>query len=193
MFNGIIYNLGKVKNVSKKRNSLMLEISSKIKLNSADIGSSICCNGVCLTLVFVRKNILKFYLSIETLKKTNFKKIKVGDYINLEKSLNFGKQVSGSFIQGHVDTIGVIIKKTVIDECWILKIAIKKKYLSMLVEKASVGINGVSLTISKLQKNNFEIAIIPHTLKLTNLVKLKAKDIVNIEIDILSKYLKKLN
>ncbi len=193
MFNGIIYNIGKVKNITKKNNSINLEIFSTIKLNPSNIGSSISCNGVCLTLVRFKKNILNFYLSPETLKKSNFQYIKIGDSINIEQSLIYGQQVSGSFIQGHVDTVGIVKEINIIDKSWIVKIGIPKKYTKMLVEKASIGINGVSLTISRILRNSFEITIIPHTLKFTNLIKLRVNNTINIEIDILSKYLKKLN
>ena len=129
---------------------------------------------------------------METLKKTNFRFIKKGSKINLEKSLLYGQEVSGNYIQGHIDTTGKIIYKKTIDGSWFLRININKKFIKYIIEKASIGINGVSLTVSKVNKNSFEIVIIPHTLKLTNLIEIKKKDIVNIEIDILAKYLKKI-
>ena len=157
------------------------------------IGSSISCDGVCLTLISKKNKILRFYLSYETIKRSNFSKVKVGKIINLEKSLKFGDEVSGHYTQGHVDTIGKIQKIKIIDKTWFLKISIPTKYNKFVIDKASIHINGVSLTVSKKTKKFFEISIIPHTLKLTNLKNLKEKDLLNIEFDIFGKYLYEIN
>ena len=156
------------------------------------MGSSVCCDGICLTLVKDRKNIIFFYVSNETLIRSNFKLIKKNQIINLEKSISFGQKISGHFIQGHVDTVAKTQKVKIIDKTWIISLKILNKNLAkFLVEKASISINGVSLTISKVLINSFEINVIPHTLKLTNLQNLKIKSLVNIELDIFSKYIHK--
>ncbi|MDC0409590.1 riboflavin synthase [Pelagibacteraceae bacterium] len=192
MFNGIIYNTGKVHSIIKTKNSLYIGIQSKLKFNQKEIGSSVCCNGACLTLTEVRNNIIYFYISNETLKRTNFKLLKTNHIINLEKSILYGQNISGHFIQGHVDTVAKIIKLDIVDKTWILKFKIlNKDYSNLLLQKASISINGVSLTISKCIKNYFEINVIPHTLKLTNLKNLKIKSLVNVELDIFSKYIQK--
>ena len=189
MFNGIIKNTGTIKNIKKNLNSIYLTIESNIKINKNMIGSSISCDGVCLTLTSKKNNFLKFYLSQETIKRSNFSKAKIGKIINLEKSLKYGDEVSGHYTQGHVDTIGKILGIKIIDKTWVIKIKIPKKFNKYIVEKASIHINGVSLTISKRKKSYFEINIIPHTLKISNLKSLKVKDLVNIEFDIFGKYL----
>ena len=192
MFNGIIFNTGRVKNIKKYKQSIYIEIQTKIRLSKKDLGSSISCDGVCLTLEKIYKDKIYFYISNETLKKSNFKALKLDQKINLEKSLTFGQRVSGHFIQGHVDTVAVIKKVDFIDKTWVLKFKISDKRLNkFLTEKASISINGVSLTISKIYRNFFEINVIPHTLKLTNLKKLKVNSLVNVELDILSKYIYK--
>ena len=192
MFNGIIYNTGKVCSIIKTKNSLYIGIQSKLKFNQKEIGSSVCCNGACLTLTEVRNNIIYFYISNETLKRTNFKLLKTNHIINLEKSILYGQNISGHFIQGHVDTVAKIIKLDIVDKTWILKFKIlNKDYSNLLLQKASISINGVSLTISKCIKNYFEINVIPHTLKLTNLKNLKIENLVNVELDIFSKYIQK--
>ena len=192
MFNGIIYNTGKVHSIIKTKNSLYIGIQSKLKFNQKEIGSSVCCNGACLTLTEVRNNIIYFYISNETLKRTNFKLLKTNHIINLEKSILYGQNISGHFIQGHVDTVAKIIKLDIVDKTWILKFKIlNKDYSNLLLQKASISINGVSLTISKCIKNYFEINVIPHTLKLTNLKNLKIENLVNVELDIFSKYIQK--
>ena len=105
MFNGIIYNTGSVHSINKTKNSLFIGIKSKLKFNLKEVGSSVCCDGICLTLVKVRKNIIYFYVSNETLIRSNFKLLKKNQIINLEKSILFGQKISGHFIQGHVDTV----------------------------------------------------------------------------------------
>ena len=192
MFNGIIFNTGKVIDIRKKSNSIYVGIQTKINFNKKDLGTSICCDGVCLTIDKVIKNNIFFYISDETLKRSNFKNLKLNQIINLEKSLSFGKSISGHFIQGHVDTVAKIKKIKFIDKAWLMNFEILDKRLKkFLMEKASISINGVSLTISKINRQSFEISIIPHTLKLTNLKNLKVNKLVNVELDIFSKYIYK--
>ena len=193
MFNGIIKNTGQITQIKKSNKSMILSIKSSIIIKKNMIGSSISCDGVCLTLISKKNQILSFYLSYETIKRSNFSKAKVGKIINLEKSLKFGDEVSGHYTQGHVDTVGKIQKIKIIDNTWFLRINIPTKYYKFVVEKASIHINGVSLTVSKKTKKYFEISIIPHTLKLTNLGNLKERDLLNIEFDIFGKYLYEIN
>ena len=197
MFNGIIYNQGTIKNIKRNpkyiKGSLVIEVESNIKFKKNDVGESVCCDGVCLTLIKIKKKSFLFYLSKETLKRSNFKKIKIGKSINIEKSIYHGKKISGHYIQGHVDTTSLVKKIQVIDKSWTINLSLNKKFEKLIVDKGSISVNGVSLTISKVKKNGFEITIIPHTLKLTNLVHLTKGDLVNIEFDIFNKYLINLN
>ena len=194
MFNGIIYNTGTIHSLKKTKNSLFVGIRSKLKFKKDEIGSSVSCNGVCLTIVKIKKNIIFFYISNETLNRSNFKKIMKNEVINLEKSITYGQKISGHFTQGHVDTVAIVNNVSIIDKTWKIKFKIlDKKYSKFLIEKASISINGVSLTISKVSKLFFEINVIPHTLKLTNLINLKKSSLVNIELDIFSKYIHKYN
>ena len=192
MFNGIIFNTGKVKYIKKNKDRILIGIESKLKFKVKDIGSSVSCNGVCLTLEKINKRLIFFYVSIETLKRSNFNKLKVGKIINLEKSLVYGQKISGHFTQGHVDTTAKVRKIALIDKSWSLLLELQNKRLSkFLQEKASISINGVSLTISKVSKSNFNLNVIPHTLKLTNLKDLKVNELVNVELDIFGKYIYK--
>tara|TARA_B100000941_G_scaffold285277_1_gene257078 strand:+ start:182 stop:766 length:585 start_codon:yes stop_codon:yes gene_type:complete len=193
MFNGIIKNTGIIKKIIKQKKSLTILVYSNIKVGKKMIGSSISCDGVCLTLTNTKNRSLNFYLSKETLNRSNFSKIKVGTVVNMEKSLKFGDEISGHYTQGHVDTVGKVIKIIILDKTWIVRIAVPSKFNKLIVEKASIHINGVSLTVSKKVKNYFEINIIPHTLKLTNLIHLKKNSLVNIEFDIFSKYILNIN
>ena len=190
MFNGIITNTGKVSKIYKDNNDCIIEILSKMKFTKNEIGSSISCSGACLTLEKCNKNVIKFYVSKETLSKTIFKTSKKGDIINLEKSLKFGDRISGHFVQGHVDSTCIVKKILFVGRTWIINFKLLKKYKKNLVHKGSITINGVSLTIAKILKYGFQISIIPKTLKLTNLIYLKENDPVNVEFDILGKYIK---
>lgn len=194
MFNGIIYNTGNIKSIKKNKKNFLICIQSSLKFKKKDIGSSISCNGVCLTIVSIKKNNLFFYVSMETLFRSNLKFIKIGDSINIEKSLVYGQEISGHFVQGHVDTTATIKKIVFLNKTWLIEFSLKdKKLYKYLVEKASISINGVSLTISKVKSYIFQINVIPHTLKLTNLKNLKIKKIVNVELDIFAKYIKKIS
>ena len=191
MFNGIIFNQGIVKKILKRRKGINIFLKSNLKLTNNNLGVSVSCDGVCLTLISIKSKLIEFYLSNETLKRSKFKSIKIGDHINLELPLKKGQKISGHICQGHVDTTAKILKITKKDKSIIYDFKINKNFKKQLVNKASILVNGVSLTISNITKNGFKIWTIPHTLKLTNLSKLKKGTIVNIEIDILSKYVKK--
>ena len=190
MFNGIIKNTGKISKIYKRNNNCVMEILSQMKFTKNEIGTSVSCSGACLTLEKFNKNLVKFYVSKETLHKTTFKLSKKGDIINLEKSLKYGERISGHLVQGHVDTTSSISKIYFVGKSWLINFKLSNKFRKYLVQKGSITINGVSLTIVKILKKGFQIAIIPQTLKLTNLIHLKVKDEVNVEFDILGKYMK---
>jgi len=189
MFNGIIYNTGLISKITKNKNSSEITLKLNLLFKNTEVGDSLSCNGTCLTITNIKKKFISFYLSKETLAKTIFKYVKIGNIINIERSLIYGNKISGNYIQGHVDTTGKVSRINIIDKTWIITFDIPKKFKKYLIEKGSISINGVSLTISKIMKNKFEINIIPQTLRLTNLINLKENDFVNIELDIFSKYL----
>jgi riboflavin synthase len=190
MFNGIIFNQGIVKNIKKRPNGINIFVKSNLKLSKNDIGVSVACDGVCLTLISLKQGVMEFYLSKETIERSKFRYLKVKDKINLELPLKYGQKISGHICQGHVDTLGKILDINKIDKSYLFDFEIAKKERKNLIEKASICINGISLTISKKTLKGFQIWVIPHTFKLTNLSSLKKNGLVNIEIDILSKYVK---
>jgi len=190
MFTGIIKNTGKISKIYKNSNNCIIEILSKIKFSKSEIGSSVSCSGTCLTLEKYKKNLSKFYISKETLNRTNFKFLNKGDLINLEKPLKYGNRISGHYVQGHVDTTSTIKKINYVGKSWFINFKLQKRYNKYLVQKGSITINGVSLTIAKILKDGFKIIVIPQTLKFTNLIYLKEKDVVNVEFDVLGKYIK---
>jgi len=190
MFNGIIFNKGLITKTLKRSKGINIFIKSDLKLSNKDVGISVACDGVCLTLIAVKKKIMEFYLSNETIKRSKFKYLKKNELINLELPLKYGQKISGHMCQGHVDTIGKILSIKKIDKSYLFDLEINSKEKKNIIEKASICINGISLTISKVTNKGFQCWIIPHTFKLTNLSKLKKGSFVNIEIDILSKYVK---
>ena len=190
MFNGIIFNKGLITKISKRSKGINIFVKSDLKLTKKDIGVSVACDGVCLTLITIKKKILEFYLSNETIRRSKFKFLKTKDLINLELPLKYGQKISGHICQGHVDTTGKVLSVKKIDKSYIFDFEINFKEKKNIIEKASICINGISLTISKVTKKGFQIWVIPHTFNLTNLSKLKKNSLVNVEIDILSKYVR---
>ena len=190
MFNGIIYNQGKISKISKRPKGINIFVKSNFKLKKKDIGLSIACDGVCLTLISFKSKLMEFYLSNETLVRSKFKFLKTNDIINLELPLKYGTKISGHICQGHVDTVSKVLSIKMIDKSYLFDFEISSKERKNLIEKASICVNGISLTISKVTKKGFQIWIIPHTYNETNLSTLKKNDLVNIEIDILSKYVR---
>ena len=190
MFNGIIFNQGKIKQIQKREKGINIFVKSNLKLTNKNIGVSVACDGVCLTLIAVKRKLLEFYLSNETIRRSKFKFLKLNDRINIEMPLKYGQKISGHICQGHIDTVGKILSINKIDKSYLFNFEIEKKERKNLIEKASICINGISLTISKVTKKGFQIWVIPHTFKITNLSSLKKQSLVNIEIDIISKYVR---
>ncbi len=190
MFNGIIYNQGIIKKLIKRPKGLNIFIKSNLKISKKDIGLSVACDGVCLTLISYKSKIMEFYLSNETIIRSKFKFLSIGDKINLELPLKYGDKISGHICQGHVDTVSKVLSIKKIDKSYLFDFELPKKERKHLIEKASICLNGISLTISKVTKKGFHVWIIPHTFNETNLSTLKKSSLVNIEIDILSKYVR---
>ena len=194
MFTGIIQNLGEIIDFSNGE----LKISTPLDLSDCKIGSSICCDGVCLTATdidFYNSNyIFKVNLGEETQLRTNYSydKIYKSKKINLEKSLKIGDDISGHFVYGHVDTTTKIKKIIELNNSWEFYFNnFQNKNSKFIIEKASIAINGISLTIAKVEKSQFVISIIPHTFKNTNLKFLNANNVVNIEFDYLARFAEK--
>ena len=190
MFNGIIFNQGLVTKFEKRSQGINIFIKADLKLTRKDLGVSVACDGVCLTLIDIKNKTMEFYLSDETIQRSKFKFLKINDKINLELPLKFGQKISGHICQGHIDSVGKIQTIKKIDKSYLFDFELVKNERANLIDKASICINGISLTISKITKKGFQVWVIPHTFKLTNLSSLKKTSLVNIEIDILSKYVR---
>ena len=196
MFSGIISALGVVKNIFhsdiytvdieiKKINLDDFEKSS----NLIKIGCSISCSGVCLTLTKKKDNILTFDISKETMNKTNLSHWKIGKLVNLERALRVGDEIGGHFVTGHVDTVLELQKILEEDGSKILYINLNKEIAPYIASKGSVTIEGISLTVNDVKNDYFNVNIIPFTWDNTNLKNIKVNDFVNVEIDLLSRYL----
>ncbi|MGA2525485.1 MAG: riboflavin synthase [Smithellaceae bacterium] len=192
MFTGIVEGLGKVKRLTMKGVDAVLEIEAAIALNDIALGDSIAVNGACLTITIRNQNIFNADVSAETLDKTNLKRLHPGDKVNLEKSLRVGGYLGGHFVLGHIDAAARILSQTQKSGSLILAVEIDDKLSLYIVEKGSVAVDGVSLTVNKLEKGRFYVNIIPHTADKTTIVMKKEGDWVNIETDILGKYVEKL-
>jgi len=183
MFSGIIEELGGVDKIQRIGRNTLLELRVNNISQDSNIGDSIAVNGTCLTIVKRRKNILGFEIMPQTLRATNLGNLRIKDKVNLERSLKVGDRISGHFVYGHVDCIGIIRKKTFIQENLCFEIAIPVEFISLLRLRDSVAVDGISLTVQSKKSNLFSIYIIPHTYKNTTLGFKCPSDKVNIETD----------
>ncbi len=187
MFTGIIEQLGKVEAVESKGSNVTLTISSNLA-TELKIDQSLSHNGVCLTVETINGETYKVTAIEETLQKTTIATWKKGSIINLERCLRFDGRLDGHIVQGHVDTVGTCIGNTVKNGSWEYVIEIDKKFASLIIEKGSISLNGISLTIFNIKDDSFTIAIIPYTYEHTNMHTLQLGDKVNIEFDMIGKY-----
>ncbi len=192
MFTGIITDIGIVEEVKRSSDSIRLTLKTSYDIDKIDMGASISCNGCCLTVVKKNKPFVEFDLSPETLDIANFTNIKKGDQINLEQAMKIGAELGGHIVTGHVDTIAEVVDKKIIDGNWQLKFKLPLSYKKYIAAKGSVTLNGVSLTVNKVENDIFEVNIIPHTLEKTNLHLLEIGSRVNLEIDLLARYIERL-
>ncbi len=210
MFSGIIQGTAEVKKIEKLGEGRRFFIDIKKYSKELRSSYSICISGCCLTVTNISKGVASFDILPETLKKTYFKNLKAGDKVNIERSLKLGDEVGGHFVSGHVDCVGKILKKRSflgsrrskasskinkkinMKDFSEMEIEFPKEFSHLLIDKGSVAIDGISLTVVKANKNSFSIALIPETLKLTTLGFKKKGDIVNLEFDQMAKYVAKL-
>ena len=191
MFTGIIQSVGLIKKIEPLKKDVRITIAYKpSQMKASNLGDSICINGVCLTVQKKQKNQFIFHVSEETLNRTITFTEK--SLVNLESALLFNGKVGGHFVTGHIDGIGKITSIKVTSQCWILEIKPPKKLLKYIAEKGSIAINGVSLTVNSINDDKFKVNIIPFTLKETNLGRLTKGSEVNIEIDLIARYLENI-
>ena len=191
MFTGIIESIAVVEKIDKKGKNIELKLSSSLS-SKLRVDESLSHNGVCLTITSCDENFYCVTIVDESLKKSTFSNIKVGSEVNLERSLVINGRLDGHIVQGHVDDIGLCIKKVDQENSWLYTFEFSEKYSNLIIEKGSICVNGVSLTCFDVSDNKFTVAIIPHTYENTNFKFLKEGEAVNLEFDILGKYIKKI-
>ncbi len=191
MFTGIIEEIGKVKAITRGANSIRLTIAVKKILDDIHIGDSICTNGVCLTVTTFDNDSYTADVMPETMNRTNFKDLRINDLVNCERAMPANGRFGGHIVSGHIDGTGIISKMTRDDKAIRVKIETRPEILRYIVEKGSITIDGISLTVTDVSSYDFGVSIIQHTQDETTLTKKKIGDTVNLENDIVGKYIEK--
>jgi len=184
MFSGIITNVGEI--IACNKSESILSIKSSIK--KINLGDSISCSGVCLTIARIKNNIIDFNISSETKNKTNLMYLNVGDLINLEKSLKVGDEINGHFVFGHVDGLSKILSIKHLEDSKVIEFIAEENIIKYLSPKCSVALDGISLTVNNVSEAKFNVSIIPYTWENTSLKKMKEGDFLNTEVDMLARY-----
>lgn len=192
MFTGIIEEIGIVKEFSKRGRTAFITIECKKVLEDVKLGDSIAIDGVCQTVIKFDSNSFSVEVSAETLNVTTFSNLKNGVKVNLERAMTLNGRFGGHIVSGHVDGIGKVKKIHKIGDFYNIEFEVERGLTKYIVKKGSITINGISLTVADIVSNEFSIAVIPHTFKKTNLNMLKSGDSVNIETDVLAKYVEKI-
>lgn len=192
MFTGIIESIGKISNLTREGENLNITIDSDL-FQELKIDQSVSHNGICLTVVNLNPTGYNVTAIKETLDKSNLRTLAVGDFINLERAMKLGDRLDGHLVQGHIDEIGICSSILEMDGSWLFTFSYSRLSENLTVEKGSITINGVSLTVVNSKKNAFSVAIIPYTFNHTNFGNIKIGDKVNLEFDIIGKYLKRLS
>ena len=191
MFTGIIEEIGKVKSIVRHANSIKLTIAVTKILEDIHIGDSICTNGVCLTVTTFDDSSYTADVMPETMNRTNFKDLRINDLVNCERAMPANGRFGGHIVSGHIDGIGEISKMTKDDKAVRIRIETRPEILRYIVEKGSITIDGISLTVTDVTSFDFGVSIIEHTQDATTLTKKKIGDTVNLENDIVGKYIEK--
>ena len=192
MFTGIVEELGQVQEIESSSSGMELNISAKLVMDDLNIGDSIAVNGVCLTVTRKKNNQFSLDLVSETLDKSNLGELIEGDYVNLERAMKASDRFGGHILQGHVETLGVILDKQQYKENAVISVGLDPEWMRFCIPKGSIALDGISLTIAKIEVNIIEIALIPHTLKHTTLGLKSKSDTLNIETDLIGKYVERL-
>jgi len=188
MFTGIISDMGVIDNINS-RGDTVIDVKTKLTTSKVRVGDSISCSGICLSVIKKKKGILVFQSSVETINRTTIKDWFVGRKINLERSLGFGEQMGGHMVTGHVDGIARVADIIRKKESKIVICKTQRRLLTMIAEKGSVALDGVSLTVNWVGENSFSVNIIPHTRKNTTLDSISQGSKLHLEVDILAKYI----
>lgn len=191
MFTGIIEGFGTIREIRPESQGKRMTVDADFFLEQTMLGDSICVSGACLTVVMIDNKRFTVDVSPETLAKTTFKSAKIGDRVNLERALRLSDRIDGHLVSGHIDGIGTVTLKQNIGNAIIVSFKIPESISHYMIQKGSVAVDGTSLTINNCSRDSFDVSIIPHTAKLTTIGFKKAGDIVNIETDMIGKYVER--
>jgi riboflavin synthase len=191
MFTGLIEGIGKIREIRRIGDDMRLTILAPLDMSDCQTGESISVNGACFTVMGRKEGAFTVDVSAETLARTTIGQLKPGDEVNLERALRLTDRLGGHLVSGHVDGMGKILKKESRQRSWFMRIGIEEGLGRYMVEKGSVAVDGISLTINHCQKGYFEVNIIPHTGQETTLLRKKVGDLVNIETDVIGKYVER--
>ncbi|WP_026709631.1 riboflavin synthase [Flavobacterium filum] len=191
MFTGIIETLGRIKSIEKEQDNIHISISSDIT-NELKIDQSVAHNGICLTVVAIENDCYTVTAIKETIEKTNLGHWKTGDFVNLERAMRLGDRLDGHIVQGHVDQIGKCINVENANGSWYYTFQYDSSLNNITIEKGSITVNGVSLTVVNSKRNEFSVAIIPYTYEHTNFHAIKKGSVINLEFDVIGKYVSRL-
>ena len=192
MFTGIVEELGTIRKIATAKDGARLEVSVKTVLSDAKSGDSIAVNGVCLTVVDYAADWFAADVSAETLRRTSLKQARTGSQVNLERAMAATSRFGGHIVQGHVDGTGEFLEAKAAGNGWAVRIGFPPELARYIVEKGSITVDGISLTVAALGADWFEIAVIPHTWNVTNLSSLARGATVNLEVDIIAKYVERM-
>lgn len=192
MFTGIVEEVGEIRGIKKGEKSSILSIKANKVIEDVKLGYSICTNGVCLTVTNIYGNIFDADVMAETLRRSNLGELKVGSKVNLERALSAKGRFGGHIVSGHIDGVGKIVSLEKEDNAIWVTIEAKENILQYIVEKGSIAIDGISLTVAYVDDKVFKVSIIPHTGKETILLSKTSEDTVNLECDVIGKYVEKL-
>ncbi len=192
MFTGIIEEIGKIVGLSKKGGGIRLHVSSPKSIKELEVNDSVAVNGACQTVISKKGDSFEVEAVEETLKKTTFSSLKIGERVNLELPMKLNERLGGHLVLGHIDCVGKIMKIDKRESSWMFSIQFPKQYLRYTTPVGSIAIDGVSLTIAGLRENNIQLSIIPHTMENTIFKFRKVNDIVNIEFDVIGKYIERI-
>ena len=194
MFTGLIEEMGTVKSIKRRAKSMELTISGKEVIKDTKKGDSISVNGVCLTVTSNQLPVTSFKVDVgtETLRRTSLGELRIGEKVNLEKALKMGERLGGHFVTGHIDGVGIIRKRIKEGDTFLFEIEAPNEIMNYIIPKGSIALDGISLTIVDFNKNRFSVSIIPHTLEVTTLGFKKVGNKVNLEADMIGKYVVKL-
>ena len=192
MFTGIVEGLGAIRQITRKDSGLVLEIAPCFVLDDPEEGESIAVNGACLTAASILSGSFKADVSPETISRSNLGDLKAGDVVNLERALRLSGRLGGHLVSGHIDGVGRILEKRPLGRFVLISVAVPLDFDRYIIEKGSIALDGVSLTVNSCGPGRLSVSMIPHTADITTLGRRKAGDKVNIELDLIGKYIEKL-